>query len=162
YGETFSLYVFGQLITVVGKESTHEVLKKDKDFDFREASRMQLPMDLIFIHQANNFPKSVIILKEIILRKIKYFSSRLQQNINKALDIFIGECAEPKVIHDLNKLLSSIISLPTANAVVGEECCSDEDLLETFRTLTHSVIKMVYVPPILSFIHPWLHRQYVA
>ncbi|RIB14748.1 hypothetical protein C2G38_1626122 [Gigaspora rosea] len=27
YGETFSLYVFGQIMAIVGKETTHEVVK---------------------------------------------------------------------------------------------------------------------------------------
>ncbi|CAG8648820.1 4381_t:CDS:2, partial [Scutellospora calospora] len=86
----------------------------------------------------------------------------LQKNVIKAMDIYIGECVEPKVIENPYELLSHIISFPIANIVVGEECYYNEDILEAFRDLTSAVFKLFIVPPILSFIHPWLHQQFVT
>ncbi|KAF0559371.1 cytochrome P450 [Gigaspora margarita] len=34
-------------------------------------------------------------------------------------------------------------------------------MLETVKTLTFSFIKLAQIPPILSFIHPWLHLQII-
>ncbi|CAG8598077.1 25166_t:CDS:10 [Cetraspora pellucida] len=138
YGETFSLYVFGQIMTVVGKESTHEIFKKDQEFCFREGIKMQLPFQHIFSY-ATSIEKNGRIIREFIIGKLKYLTSRLQKNIDKAMDLYIGECDEPKVIRDPHKTLSQIVSIPVANIIVGDECYEHEDLLETFRTLTNAI-----------------------
>ncbi|RIB29346.1 cytochrome P450 [Gigaspora rosea] len=161
YGETFSLYVFGQIMTIVGKETTHEVLRKDQDFSFREGFRNRVPMHLIFKHVTNP-EKNTKIVRDYIAGKLKHLISRLQKNILKAMDLYIGECVEPKVILDPRKTFTCIIAIPVANIIVGEDCYNNEDLLETFRDLTFSIIKMFWIPPILSFIHPWLHQQFVT
>ncbi|CAG8464066.1 10196_t:CDS:10, partial [Scutellospora calospora] len=162
YGETFSIYIFGQLMTVVGKETSHEVLKKDKDFDFNEGTKFQLPLDYIFPHMSTTNNKTVEVVKDFAKGKLKDMLSRLQQNLTKAMDIYIGECIEPKVIHNIESVLSNIVSIPIANIVVGEECYHFGDILETFRQLTNSIAKISFVPPILAFIHPWLHQQFVT
>ncbi|CAG8497921.1 2263_t:CDS:10 [Scutellospora calospora] len=161
YGETFSLYVLGQVMTVVGKETTHEVLKKDQDFNFNEGFRTLVPFHSVFSH-LTSLDKNHKIIRDYVVGKLKYLTSRLQKNIIKAIDLYIGECVEPKVIRDPPKTLSDIIAIPIANIIVGEDCCNYEDILETFKTLTHSVMKIFFVPPILSFIHPWLHKQFVT
>ncbi|CAG8753046.1 25807_t:CDS:2, partial [Racocetra persica] len=119
YGETFSLYVFGQIMTVVGKETTHEVLKNDQVFSFREGMKMQAPLHLIFRNSMNPEKNSKII-RDYITGKLKYLISRLQQNIIEAIDHHIGECVEPKVISDPRKKISDIIAIPVANIIVGE------------------------------------------
>ncbi|CAG8607825.1 14667_t:CDS:2, partial [Dentiscutata heterogama] len=161
YGETFSLYVYGQIITVVGKETTYEVLTKDQEFDFKEAANLQLPAN----HILKNVPdinKNHRLIRDFITGKLKYLLSRLQKNIVEAIDIYIGDCAEPRIIHDPFKIISDIIAIPIANIIVGEDCCYHEDLLETFKSLTSSIFKIFSIPPILSFIHPWLHQQFVT
>ncbi|RIB29026.1 cytochrome P450 [Gigaspora rosea] len=161
YGETFSLYVFGQIMTIVGKETTHEVFRKDQDFSFREGFKNQIPTHLIFRH-ANLDEKHAKIVKEFVAGKLTHIISRIQKNIIKAIDLCIGECVEPKVIHDPRNTLADIIAIPAANIVVGEECYNNEDILETFNNLTSSILKLLRIPPILSFIHPWLHEQFIT
>ncbi|KAF0512131.1 cytochrome P450 [Gigaspora margarita] len=161
YGETFSLYVFGQIMTIVGKETIHEVLKKDQDFSFREGINMQIPMHLIFVHLTlteENFK----MVRDFVGGKLKHLISRLQKNIINAIDFHIGECVEPKVISYPRKTLTDIIAIPVANIIVGEECCNNEDMLETFKNLTFSLLKLFRIPRILSFIHPWLHQQIIT
>ncbi|CAG8800938.1 36088_t:CDS:2, partial [Racocetra persica] len=97
-----------------------------------------------------------------ITGKLKYLISRLQQNIIEAIELHIGECVEPKVISDPRKTISDIIAIPVANIIVGEECFMHEDMLETFKNLTFSIFTLFLIPPILSFIHPRLHQQFVT
>ncbi|KAF0512130.1 cytochrome P450 [Gigaspora margarita] len=89
--ETFSLYVFGQIMTIVGKETTHEVLRKDQDFSFREGFRMQIPMHLIFEHPKLD-EENVKMVRDFVAGKLKHLISRLQKNIINAIDLYIGEC----------------------------------------------------------------------
>ncbi|KAF0559373.1 cytochrome P450 [Gigaspora margarita] len=120
YGETFSLYVYGQIRTIVGKESTHEVLRKDQDFSFRQGNRStQLPTHLIF-KQATLADENIIIIRDFIAGKLKQLISRLQNNIINAIDLHIGECVEPKVIRYPRKTLMDIIAIPIADIIVGE------------------------------------------
>ncbi|KAF0479489.1 cytochrome P450 [Gigaspora margarita] len=148
-------------MTIVGKETTHEVLKKDQEFCFREGTEMQLQMDHI-LSNVPDFTRNAKIIKEFAIGKLKYLMSRLQKNIDKAIDLYIGDCDEPKIIHDASKTVADIIAIPITNIIVGEEDYMHEDLLETFKNITSSVIKALVVPPILSFIHPWLHKQFVT
>ncbi|CAG8828481.1 29219_t:CDS:2, partial [Racocetra persica] len=158
YGETFSLYVFGQLITVVGKESTHELFKNDEEFSFRDGLQEGMPINRIFAHHVN-YTKSTKIVRDFSRENLKNLTSRMQQSINEAISIYIGECVERKAVSDLSGLLLNIISIPIANIIVGEECSQHEDIIETFRTLFLTIVKMISIPPLLSFIHPWLHKQ---
>ncbi|CAG8564777.1 17332_t:CDS:2 [Gigaspora margarita] len=132
-------------MTVVRKETTHEVLRKDQDFSFREGFINQVPMHLIFKHVT--IPeKNAKIVRDYVAEKLKHFISRLQKNILKAMDLYISECVEPKVIRDSRKTFTCIIAIPVANIIVGEACicdCYNEDLLETFRDLTFSIIKLL-------------------
>ncbi|CAG8540889.1 3183_t:CDS:2, partial [Dentiscutata heterogama] len=48
YGKTFSLYVFGRVITVVGKDTSQEVLTSHKDFNFLKAMFELRHLDYIF------------------------------------------------------------------------------------------------------------------
>ncbi|CAG8856659.1 12467_t:CDS:2, partial [Gigaspora margarita] len=91
YGETFSLYVFGQIMTIVGKETTHEVFRKYQDFSFREGFSNQIPMHLIFRH-ATVFEYTENIVREFVAGKLTHLISRIQKNIIKAIDLCIGEC----------------------------------------------------------------------
>ena len=38
YGEIFSLYLYGRVVTYVGKELSSEVFRNHKDFNFNEAA----------------------------------------------------------------------------------------------------------------------------
>ncbi|RIB11569.1 hypothetical protein C2G38_2203095 [Gigaspora rosea] len=175
-------------MTVVGKETTHEVLRKDQDFSFHEAScdviekffnKFNIPPDIIldfksffqFLKtessvasdiQACYSRENVKIVRDYVTGKLKHLISRLQKTILKAMDLYIGECVEPKVIRDSRKTFTCIIAIPAANIIVGEDSYDNEDLLESFRDLTSSIIKLVWILPILSFIHPWPHQQFVT
>ncbi|CAG8854188.1 40372_t:CDS:2, partial [Gigaspora margarita] len=144
-----------------GKETTHEVLRKDQDFSFREGFRMQIPKHLIFEHPKLD-EENVKIVRDFVAGKLKHLIGRLQKNIINAIDLYIGECVKPKVIRYPRKTLADIIAIPVSNIIAGEECYNNEDMLETFKSLSFSLIMIIIIPPILFFIHPWLHRQIIT
>ncbi|RIB24497.1 cytochrome P450 [Gigaspora rosea] len=108
-------------MTIVGKETTHEILKKDKEFCFREGTETQLPMNHI-LSNVPDFMRNAKIIKEFAIGKLRYLMSRLQKNIDKAIDLYIGDCVEPKIIHDPSKTVADIIAIPITNIIVGEVC----------------------------------------
>ncbi|CAG8637105.1 14086_t:CDS:2, partial [Dentiscutata heterogama] len=118
YGETFSLYIFGQKITMVGKETTHEILKKDQEFSFSEAIRMRLPLRYLFNNM--DLEKNNKLMREYITGKLIYLMGRLQRDVIMAIELYIGECIEPKIIHDPYKTLTNIIAIPVSTVIVGE------------------------------------------
>ncbi|CAG8722346.1 16304_t:CDS:2, partial [Dentiscutata heterogama] len=143
-----------------GKETTHEILKKDQEFSREDAIEMQVPQRRIFSNI--NLEKHTKIVSEYLTGKSKYILGKIPKDIIKAIDLYIGECVEPKVIHDPSKTLANIIAISVADIIAGEECCNYEDILETFKSLSKSIFKIFYIPPLLSFIHPWLHQQFVT
>ncbi|CAG8437004.1 14216_t:CDS:2 [Funneliformis mosseae] len=48
YGDIFSLYIWSQVRTFVGKEHIHEVLAKDDVFSFKEMMRKKIPGDAMY------------------------------------------------------------------------------------------------------------------
>ncbi|RIB29029.1 cytochrome P450 [Gigaspora rosea] len=119
-------------MTIVGKETTHEVFRKDQDFSFREgfSKKQQILNHLIYRHAANLSETNEKIVKEFVSRKLTHLISRLQKNIIKAIDLCIGECVEPKVIHDPRNTLADIIAIPAANIVVA---CIEKRLYDKKR-----------------------------
>ncbi|CAG8518661.1 4896_t:CDS:10 [Dentiscutata heterogama] len=160
YGETFSLYVFGQVITIVGKETTQEVLRKDQVFGFHEAFKLQVPLHLMFRNMS--LDKNNNLVRDYCTGELKNLLSRLQKNVIKAIELYIGECVEPKVILNPHKTVADIVAVPIANIILGEECYMHEDVLEAIKSITFSIIQFMLLPPILSFIHPWIHRQFIS
>ncbi|CAG8463392.1 11222_t:CDS:10, partial [Dentiscutata heterogama] len=160
YGETFSLYVFGRVITIAGNVTTHEILQKDKEFSFFKASEKNLQLDRIFIGQ--DLDKNNRLIIDCFQGKLKHFRSRLQKKIIKAIDLYIGECVEPKIIRAPYKTTMDILAIPVANLIIDDDYCNNEDMLEAIKTIIHSLTKVFFVPPILSFIHPWLHKQFIS
>ncbi|CAG8804006.1 5577_t:CDS:2, partial [Racocetra persica] len=148
YGTTFTIYVLGKLETITGKETIREVVKND-DLSFYDSPDM------------NPTSTSLKIVKKLVITNVKHLISRLQRSITNHIDTYIGECVEPKVISDPYEFLYTMISELAANIIVGEECCQYEDILETFRNLTYSVIRIFFAPKLLFFIHPWFHKQLI-
>ncbi|RIB26178.1 cytochrome P450 [Gigaspora rosea] len=125
-----------------------------------EATKPQLPLHYIFTYSPD-MTKGAVVLKDWMAKKIDWLTTRLHSNI-KAIDMYIGDCVEPKVIRDPVKVMLDIISIPFSSVAFGDECCHYDDILDMFRNLTASFSKLIVIPPLLSFIHPWLHQQFVT
>ncbi|CAG8500486.1 38629_t:CDS:2 [Gigaspora margarita] len=132
-----------------------QVFVRDRDFNHIEATKTQLPLHYIFTYSPDMI-KNGLVMKDWFTKKIDWLTTKLYSNI-KAIDMYIGDCDEPKVIRDPVKVMRDIISIPFSS-----ECCHYDDILDIFRNLTASVSKLTVIPPLLAFIHPWLHQQFIT
>ncbi|CAB4488295.1 unnamed protein product [Rhizophagus irregularis] len=72
YGEIFSIYIWGEVRTIVGKEYSQEVLTRDDAFSFGKAFVETIPLDLLLKHAGvTNVPK---LLKDYIFCKLNFYS----------------------------------------------------------------------------------------
>ncbi|RGB38432.1 cytochrome P450 [Rhizophagus diaphanus] len=151
YGDIFSLYVWGEVRTFIGKEHFQEVLSRDDSFVFGK----QFDLNSIFKHNIKftNPPK---VLKDYVINKLKLYTERMQESLNVATQKYIGDCDEPNVIHNIYPMITNIISNPLANIFIGEEESQYEEVIVTFSELTIDITKIVRIPPILNFIYPGL------
>ncbi|RIB17248.1 cytochrome P450 [Gigaspora rosea] len=160
YGDAFTLYIFGKLMTVVRKDAIYDVYKKEgHDFNFQESPEVLLLTKYLFPYAAIDVNRSIKILRDFFKLKLANNTSKIHQTIIESMNEFVGECVEPKLIKSPNELLLNTYLRIAANLIVGEECASYVDILETFKDLFYSVYKSFFMPKLLSFIHPWLHDQ---
>ncbi|RIB13003.1 cytochrome P450 [Gigaspora rosea] len=55
-----------------------------------------------------------------------------------------------------------MIAIFTINMDLGQECAQFKDLVSIFEELVNVMLRMRYVLPILSFIHPSVHKYFVS
>ncbi|CAB4377950.1 unnamed protein product [Rhizophagus irregularis] len=155
YGDIFSLYIWGEVNTFVGKEHIQEVLTRDDSFDFGRAFEKFLPLASL-LKSLIKFTNSTKVLKESIINKLKFYTGRMQKCLNLATQRYIGDCDEPKVIRNIYPLMTRIIANPIANMFVGEEESQYDDVISTFSEFTTDAVKIMRIPPFLDFIYPGL------
>ncbi|CAB5156425.1 uncharacterized protein OCT59_016143 [Rhizophagus irregularis] len=155
YGEIFSLYLWGEVKTIVGKEHLQEVLKRDDSFDAGIAFERLLPLSVILKHLAK-FQNSTKVLKEYVMNKLKTYTERMQKNLNFATQKYIGDCDEPKIISNVYDTMTKIICYPIADIFVGKELSQYEEIINTFSDFTIDAAKISMIPPVLDFIYPRL------
>ncbi|GET53975.1 cytochrome P450 [Rhizophagus irregularis DAOM 181602=DAOM 197198] len=123
YGDIFSIYVWGRVRTIVGKEYAQEILSKDDTFSFFVAFRKRFPGDVLLKNLGAISP--IKLLKEHVFPKLNFYSERMQKSLHPAtqkyIDIDIGDHDEPKVFNNMYYLMARIISTPIANILIGEE-----------------------------------------
>ncbi|GBC08858.1 hypothetical protein RclHR1_08430007 [Rhizophagus clarus] len=162
YGDIFSLYLFGQVTTFVGKDHSHEVLSRDDVFDFTEEFRRRVPGDAMFAN-INGFgdPKyNAKVVKEYISNKLSSYTERMQKSLYLATQKYIGDCDNGRTIYSFYHLMTKIISTPIANIFIGEEEADYDEIITTFAEFTTDVAVFFAIPPILDFIYPGL-QDYV-
>ncbi|CAG8434689.1 5890_t:CDS:2, partial [Funneliformis mosseae] len=122
YGEIFSIYVFGKIITLVGGEFSSEIFKNHKDFSFSESNEEHRPNELVMVIQKN------------LTGDLKYYTNRVQRQLLKSIDEIIGD---------------------------GKELSDDKELINSFAYAIKDIGSYIKIPPILNFIHPNLHREFI-
>ncbi|PKY39329.1 cytochrome P450 [Rhizophagus irregularis] len=136
YGECFSIYVFGRVMTIVSRSSLNEVFINHKDFKLSLSEF--LPFDMLF-ENISDFDKvtqlNAKLVKEIT-GKIDSYTSIMQKYLLEGIDKFIGDCKDPKEFLSIWELMNHIIALPMANIIVGEEVASHEDVNDTLEFYT--------------------------
>src|SRR3954468_10467228 len=103
----------------IGKEHLQEVLTRDDSFDFGRAFDRLLPL-VSMLKTLVKFTNSTKVLKDYVVNKLKFYTERMQKSLNFATQKYIGDCDEPKVIHNIYHLMTKIISNPIANIFIGE------------------------------------------
>ncbi|PKY43556.1 cytochrome P450 [Rhizophagus irregularis] len=158
YGGIYSLYIWGRVITIVGKEYTQEVLSKDDAFSFTAAFHKKFPSDLLLKGLSDT--SIAKLLKEHVFCKLNFYSERMQKSLYSATQkyIDIGDYDESKVFNNMHHLITRIISNTIANIFIGEEESQYEEIITTFAEFTSDSVIFLMVPPILDFIYPGLQN----
>ncbi|GES85599.1 cytochrome P450 [Rhizophagus clarus] len=131
YGDAFSIYVFGNIMTVLSNEAVSEMFRNHDDFDFIKAIHEDIPLHKFLI----------------------YNGGMTEEGMNKML----GDCSVPKTIYNAWFTINEIIALPVTNILVGEEAAAHDDIVKSFGILAFDMGHLLVIPPIFCFIHQKLH-----
>ncbi|RIA90939.1 cytochrome P450 [Glomus cerebriforme] len=158
YGDIFSLYIWGKVITFIGKEHIAEVLARDDAFDFGAVFRKRIPGDAMFTNiDGFGDPKyNAKVVKEYISKNLGLYTERMQTCLNSATQKYIGDFDGQKNISNLYNMMTSIISTPIANVFIGEEESKYDDVINTFAEFTRDVAVFFMIPPLFDLIYPGL------
>ncbi|CAG8725484.1 9507_t:CDS:10, partial [Gigaspora rosea] len=143
YGEIFSLYVFGKTITIVGKETSREVIKT-----------------LLLGRSYNFFDEIAKVIREELSNDMRQYTTRIQDAAKKSIDKYIGDCKTQKCIKLFQQMIQQIVAIPVVSVIVGEDLSNDDELVNTFAHLTQDIASALSLPPFLNFIHPSLHTNF--
>ncbi|CAG8706070.1 16475_t:CDS:2, partial [Funneliformis mosseae] len=160
YGDIFSIYIWGQVRTIVGKEHIHEVLTRDDTFDLGKVFRKKIPGDADFVNGFAEIKENSMMVKDHITKKLELYTERMQKSLHMGIQRNIGECEEPKVLNHLYYLLTKVIATPIANIFIGEEVAKSDEVIKCFSELTSDLTIFFAIPPFLDFIYPGL-QDYV-
>ncbi|CAG8692551.1 448_t:CDS:2, partial [Gigaspora rosea] len=141
YGDPFSLYIFGNVVTFAGADIIPEVLKNSDVFDFYTGLNKIFPIHVVFKQFMKNYSSTYTarMVQEQISNKLNIYTSRLQKELLLGIEKFFGN----------------------SNVILGEECAQFDDIVASFALVEKEIQKMRYIPPILLFIHPSLHQFFV-
>ncbi|CAB5200668.1 unnamed protein product [Rhizophagus irregularis] len=138
YGEIFSIYIWGEVRTIVGKEYSQEVLTRDDAFSFGKAFVETIPLDLLLKH------------------------ARMQKCLHSAIQKYINTNVNdgPKVFNNMYLLMTKIISTPVSNIFIGEEESKHDEVITTFAGFISDLLTLQKIPPLLNFYYPgYLNRK---
>ncbi|CAG8476632.1 20469_t:CDS:10 [Gigaspora margarita] len=159
YGEPFSLYVFGNVRTFTGVDSTPEVLRNSDVFDHSAGVNKTFPFTDIFEKFTDTKSSYMVrVVHEQVSGKISVYTSRMQKELVSGIEKFIGDCKEPKVIGNIQETLSRIVAKPVADVLLGEEGAKFEDIMVSFTTAEKALDKMRFAPEFLLYIHHSLYK----
>ncbi|CAG8572416.1 9506_t:CDS:2 [Funneliformis caledonium] len=156
YGDIFSLYIWGQVRTFVGKEHIHEVLAKDDVFSFKEIIRKKIPGDAMYAEGFGDSRYNIMVIKEYISKRLEIYNERMQTSLHSSIQKYFGESRESKVFHNLHYPLNKVVAALIANIFVGEEEAKNDEVIATFAEFTSDMAIFLAIPPILDFIYPGL------
>ncbi|CAG8805539.1 19434_t:CDS:2, partial [Gigaspora margarita] len=107
YGEIYSLYIFGELITVVGKDTIGDYTEEKMTLNFI----WQLVVKYIFDDAFKDLNKSLKFMKDFFKANLNNFMDKIEQNVIKGIDIYIGEYID-RFIKEAFRLNADLLGLP--------------------------------------------------
>ncbi|RHZ70121.1 hypothetical protein Glove_275g15 [Diversispora epigaea] len=162
YGDPFNIYVLGQVNTIAGNEIAQEVYNTDV-FNLPSAMQDIFPLHLVLkSHNPETIGQVIKTVREGITANLPLYTGRMQKQIMISINKEIGNCSNPKLIITTNENFAGIIARPLADILVGQEISKKEDVVKAFADFTKDFLSIVAIPPILSFIHPKVHIQFIA
>ncbi|GBB88509.1 hypothetical protein RclHR1_15020002 [Rhizophagus clarus] len=156
HGDIFSVYVWGQVRTIIGKGYIHEILARDEAFSFGRAFLKRVPYDVLLKNMGIIDP--AILLKDYIFCKLSFYSERMQKSLYSATQKHFNIGDQPKVFDNLYHIMTEVISSPIANIFIGEEESKYDEIITAFADFTSGISIFLMVPPFLDFIYPGLHN----
>ncbi|CAG8468068.1 10533_t:CDS:10 [Diversispora eburnea] len=122
YGDPFNIYVFGQVNTIAGNETIHEVYDSDT-FNLLSATRDVFPLYRVLksVLDPGTTEQLVKTIREGITSKLPLYTGRIQKKLMISINKEIGDCSNPKLINTANDNFSSMIARPVADVLVGQK-----------------------------------------
>ncbi|CAG8659303.1 21658_t:CDS:10 [Cetraspora pellucida] len=164
YGDPFSIYVFGNVVTYAGHKTSFEIYKEHDIFDHDSILAETLIFPLAF-KKAKGFDNLRFLanaVHEQISEKVKVFLPRMHKEIKRGIDLYIGDCKEPKVFNNLGNTTISVMVRPMCNIIIGEEACQFEELVTSITTLLRQLGVLPLIPQVLSLIYPKLQLKAIS
>ncbi|CAB4492416.1 cytochrome P450 [Rhizophagus irregularis] len=158
YGDCFSIYIFGEVMTILSRDTLTEVFRNPDNFDMISATKETFPLDQLLPYSDDKPEFHARTAREQVSGKLDINIGIVQKYLIKGIENSIGDCNEPKVVYNAWNLINYIIALPIANVLVGEEAASHEDLVKALGDLAFDLGPLLVIPPILFFIHKKLHE----
>ncbi|RHZ54931.1 hypothetical protein Glove_421g63 [Diversispora epigaea] len=163
YGDPFNIYVFGQVNTIAGNEIGHEIYLTEV-FSLRSAMREKFPLNRVLncFDNPEKIEQVIKTIREGITANLSLYTERIQKQLMISINKEIGDCSNPKLIITANRNFSSVIARPVADILVGQEISENEDVIKAFANFTKDFTSILKIPPILSFIHPKVHIEFIT
>ncbi|CAG8619499.1 11406_t:CDS:2, partial [Gigaspora rosea] len=122
YGEPFSLYIFGGVVTFAGVDSMFEVVNNTTAFSFGKNTQTA-PIDKIVtpFFRNNQPPRLNQLVREMSSKAKSSNVPRIQKELLFLIEKFFGNCEEPKVFRNIHDTIVQMIAIFTINMALGQD-----------------------------------------
>lgn len=157
YGDIFRVYVYGRVMTVVGKEHAHEVFNSNI-CSFNEGFLEMIPLFEILGLGSKFEAVTADLVRKTFLENVDVYSSRFQSVLHENVEEIFGDLKSKQIASPL-EFVQGIIAKTMARVLLGEEA---EKIPELINTLFDIAIGETFqIPNTLSYIHPYLHKLFI-
>ncbi|RIB17338.1 cytochrome P450 [Gigaspora rosea] len=125
-----------------------------------------LPTDSLLGRPKIFFENLIKVVQENFSSTGRYtiYTNKIQDAIKISINKSIGECKDPKCIKFPQKVFSQLIARNIISIILGEaninHMICDDEIINTFASLTSDITRVLKFPPILNFIHKSIQRQF--
>ncbi|CAG8514200.1 9022_t:CDS:2 [Paraglomus brasilianum] len=132
---------------------------RSTNFSFKKGLERTFPIgDIIGL---NAYPRHTAKLFKEFYKHADDCYLRIYRELQHSIDQLIGDCEEPKLIINFDKISMTIIARAMANLFVGEELCKDDEIVKVFATFATTLIRVKKLSSIAYLIHPRLQTKYI-
>ncbi|CAG8601650.1 11844_t:CDS:10, partial [Ambispora gerdemannii] len=158
-GDIFSIYVFGQITTIVAKSATYEIFTTDQ-VTGAEAFDRKLHIREVF---EKSIPQYLDQIAELVKQDFNPFMpdviTVISREIKTSLQNYIGNCKEPKPFPRPFRLIQKILAELVALIFFGEELGKDPDLVHVLANVAIDLRERDKLVPYIAFIPAKFHKH---